>query len=175
MKQRIFYAIGLGGAVVVALFAFLPALRHFIWWGVFWGIAALAVIAAVGVIVNIVSVMYSMYTGYSSSEGPDVAEKRASPPTWTAVPVESYGAVSTEKVLPFRQAVTGEGIEGAAERLDAIGELYSVERALSNLQSTPVFEAFGDMQKRECNQLLADVRALMGEISRGSAKSKVAS
>ena len=66
MKQRIFYAVVSGAVVVAALFTFLPTLRHFIWLGIFWGIAAVSVIAVVGVIVNIGSVMVSMYTGYSS-------------------------------------------------------------------------------------------------------------
>ena len=169
MNPRIFYAVALGAAVVAALFAFLPALRHVIWLGLFWGIVAVSVIAVLGVIVNIVSVMFSMYTGYSSAEQTDKVERRASPPV-------APGAVkaTTDNVLPFSlAAATGE--EVVEQRLDAIGQLYRVERALSNLQSSRVFQAFSDTQKYEYYQVLGDIRSLIREISKQSVESKVAS
>jgi hypothetical protein len=176
MNQRIFYAVALGAAVFAALFAFLPALRHAIWLGIFWGIAAVSVIAVLGVIVNIVSVMFSMYTGYSSAEQTDKVERRASPPARTGeTPVAPCTVkATTDNVLPFSlAAATGE--EVFEQRLDAIGQLYRVERALSNLQSSRVFQAFSDTQKYEYYQVLGDVRSLIREISKQGVESKVAS
>ena len=176
MNPRICYAVALGAAVVAALFAFLPAFRHVIWLGIFWGIVAVSVIAVVGVIVNIVSVMFSMYTGYSSAEQSDKVETLASTPARTgetpAVPCAVKA--TTDNVLPFSlAAATGE--EVFEQRLDAIGQLYRVERALSNLQSSRVFHAFSDTQKYEYYQVLGDVRSLMREISKQGVESKVAS
>ena len=168
MNPRISYAVALGAAVVAALFAFLPALRHVIWLGIFWGIVAVSVIAVVGVIGNIVSVMFSMYTGYSSAEQTDKVERRASPPV-----APCAVKATTDNVLPFSlAAATGEEVE---QRLDAIGQLYRVERALSNLQSSRVFQAFSDTQKYEYYQVLGDVSSLIREISKQSVESKVAS
>ena len=175
MNPRIFYAVALGAAVVAALFAFLPALHHVIWLGIFWGIVAVSVIAVVGVIANIVSVMLSMYTGYSSAEQTDKVERRASPPARTGETPVAPCAVkaTTDNVLPFSlAAATGEEVE---QRLDAIGQLYRAERALANLQSSRVFQAFSDTQKYEYFQVLGDVRSLIREISKQNVESKVAS
>jgi hypothetical protein len=172
MNQRIFYAVALGAAVVAALFAFLSALRHVVWLGIFWGIVAVSVSA----IVNIVSVMFSMYTGYSSTEQSDKVETLASTPARTGETPVAPCAVkaTTDNVLPFSgAAATGE--EVFEQRLDAIGQLYRVERALSNLQSSRVFQAFSDTQKYEYYQVLGDVRSLMREISKQGVESKVAS
>lgn len=176
MNPRIFYAVALGAAVVAALFAFLPALRQVIWLGVFWGIVTVSAIAVVGVIVNMVSVMFSMYTGYSSAEQTDKVERRTSQPARTGeTPVAPYAVkATTDKVLPFSPAgATGE--EALEQRLDAIGQLYRVERALSNLHSSRVFQAFSDTQKYEYYQVLGDVRSLIREISKESVETKVAS
>jgi hypothetical protein len=176
MNPRIFSAVALGAAVVAALFAFQPALRHVIWLGIFWGIVAVSVIAVVGVIVNIVSVMFSMYTGYSSAEQTDKAERRASPPAWTGeTPVTPYAVkATTDNVLPFALAGAAEE-EVLEQRLDAIGQLYRAERALLNLQGSRVFQAFSDTQKYEYYQVLGDVRSLIREISKENVESKVAS
>lgn len=176
MNLRIFYAVALGAAVVAALLAFLPALRQVIWLGIFWGIVAVSAIAVVGVIVNIVSVMFSMYTGYSSAEQTDRMERRASTPTRTGETPVAPCAVkaTTDKVLPFSLAGAA-GEEVLEQRLDAIGQLYRVERALSNLQSSRVFEAFSDTQKYEYYQVLADVRSLIREISKENVESRLAS
>src|SRR4029077_12879927 len=81
---------------------------------------------------------------------------------------------TTDNVLPFSlAAATGE--EVVEQRLDAIGQLYRAERALSNLQSSRVFQAFSDRQKYEYFQVLGDVRSLIREISKQSVESKVAS
>jgi hypothetical protein len=176
MNQRIFYAVALGAAVVAALFAFLPALRHAIWLGIFWGIVAVSVIAVVGVVGNIVSVMFSTYTGYSSTEQSEKVERRASPLARTGETTVAPCAVkaTTDNVLPFSlAAATGE--EVLEQRLDSIGQLYRVERALSNLQSSRVFQAFSDTQKYEYYQVLGDVRSLIREISKQNVESKVAS
>jgi hypothetical protein len=176
MNPRICYAVPLGAAVVAALFAFLPAFRHVIWLGIFWGIVAVSVIAVVGVIVNIVSVMFSMYTGYSSTEQSDKVESLASTPARTGeIPaVPCAVKATTDNVLPFSLgAATGE--EVFEQRLDAIGQLYRVERALSNLQSSRVFQAFSDTQKYEYFQVLGDVRSLIREISKQGVESTVAS
>jgi hypothetical protein len=153
-----------------------PALRHVIWLGIFWGIVAVSVIAVPGVIVNIVSVMFSMCTGYSSAEQTDRVERRVSPPAWTGeTPVAPYPVkATTDNGLPFCLAgATGE--EVLEQRLDAIGQLYRVERALSNLQSSRVFQAFSDTQKYEYYQVLGDFRSLIREISKENVESKVAS
>jgi hypothetical protein len=176
MNPRIFYAVALGAAVVAALCAFLPTVRHLLWLGIFWGIMAVSVIAVVGVIVNIVSVMFSMYTGYSSAEQTDKVERRVFPPARTGETPVALCAVkaTTDNVLPFSlAAATGE--EVVEQRLDAIGQLYRAERALSNLQSSRVFQAFSDSQKYEYFQVLGDVRSLIREISKQSVESKVAS
>lgn len=176
MNPRIFYAVALGAAGVAALFAFLPALRHIIWLGIFWGIVAVSAIAVVGVIVNLVSVMFSMYTGYSSAEQTEKVEGRASPPARTgATPVAPCAVkATTDNLLPFSlAAATGE--EALEQRLDAIGQLSRVERALSNLQSSHVFQAFNNTQKYEYYQVLGDVRSLIREISKENVESKVAS
>ena len=176
MNPRIFYAVALGAAVVAALFVFLPAQRHVIWLGIFWGIVAVSVIAVLGVIANIVSVMFSMYTGYSSAEQADKVESRACPPARTSETPVAPCAVkaTTDNVLPFSLAgATGE--EVLEQRLDSIGQLYRVERALSNLQSSRVFQAFSDTQKYEYYQVLGDVRSLIREISKENVELKVAS
>jgi hypothetical protein len=176
MNPRICYAVALGAAVVAALFAFLPGLRHVLWLGIFWGIVAVSVIAVVGVVGNIVSVMFSMYTGYSSTKQSDKVERRASPPARTGEMTVAPCAVkaTTDNVLPFSlAAATGE--EVLEQRLDSIGQLYRVERALSNLQSSRVFQAFSDTQKYEYYQVLGDVRSLIREISKQNVESKVAS
>src|SRR4029077_2913166 len=176
MNPRIFYAVALGAAIVAALFAFLPTIRHLLWLGIFWGIMAVSVIAVVGVIGNIVSVMFSMYTGYSSAEQTDKVERRVFPPPPTGETPVALGAVkaTTDNVLPFSlAAATGE--EVVEQRLDAIGQLYRAERALSNLQSSRVFQAFSDSQKYEYFQVLGDVRSLIRDISKQSVESKVAS
>jgi hypothetical protein len=176
MNPRIFYAVALGAALVAALFAFLPTVRHLLWLGIFWGIVAVSVIAVVGVIVNIVSVMFSMYTGYSSAEQTDKLERRASTPARTGETPVALCAVkaTTDNVLPFSLAAAI-GEEVVEQRLDAIGQLYRAERALSNLQSSRVFQAFSDSQKYEYFQVLGDVRSLIREISKQSVESKVAS
>jgi hypothetical protein len=173
MNQRILY-VGSGAVVLAALFAFLPTLRHSIWLGIFWGIVAVSLIAVVGVGVNIVSAMFSMYNGYSSTRGAEKVERRAAPAAWTgATPVAPY-AGKARQVLQFsRPGVTSE--QGLEERLDAICELYRVERALSNLQSSRVFLAFGDTQKYQYYQVLDHVRSLIREASKESVESKVAS
>lgn len=176
MNPRIFYLGALGAAAVAALFAFLPALRHVIWLGIFWGIAAVSVIAVVGVIANIVSVMLSMYTGYTSAEQTDKVERRACPPARTGETPVAPCAIKarTDNVLQFSlAAATGE--EVLEQRLDSIGQLYRAERALSNLQSSRVFQAFSDTQKYEYYQVLGDVRSLIREISKENVESKMAS
>lgn len=154
MKQRIFYAVVSCAVVAAALFAFLPTLRHFIWLGIFWGVIAVSVIAVVGVLVNIGSVMVSMYTGYSNEP-------------------EKSKEMPGELVQFSRAGVSGEG--QVEQRLNTIGELYRAERALSNLQSSGVFQAFSDMQKEQYDQVLGDVRSLIREIAKESFESKMAS
>jgi hypothetical protein len=157
MKQRIFYTAVSGTVVVATLFTFLPTLRHFIWLGIFWAIIAAAVIAVVGVIVNIGSVMVSMYTGYSNE--PEQSE--------------TVREIPGELVQFSRAGLTGEG--QVEERLNTIGQLYRAERALSNLQSSDVFQGLSDTQKRHYDQVLGDVRSLIREVSKESFASKVAS
>jgi len=154
MKQRIFYAVVSCAVVAAALFAFLPTLRHFIWLGIFWGVIAVSVIAVVGVLVNIGSVMVSMYTGYSNEP-------------------EKSKEMPGELVQFSRAGVSGEG--QVEQRLNTIGALYRAERALSNLQSSGVFQAFSDMQKEQYDQVLGDVRSLIREIAKESFESKMAS
>jgi hypothetical protein len=157
MRQRIFYAVVSCAVVAAALFAFLPTLRHFIWLGIFWGVIAVSVIAVAGVLVNIGSVMVSMYTGYSNESEKSETVK------------ESPG----ELVQFSRAGVTGQG--QVEQRLNTIGELYRAERALSNLQSSSVFQAFSDMQKEQYDQVLGDVRSLIREIAKESFESKMTS
>jgi hypothetical protein len=174
MNQRILYAVASGAVVVAALFAFLPALRHSTGLGIFWGIVAVSLIAVVGVGVNIVSAMFSMYKGYSNTGGPEKVERLTSPAAWTGgTPVPPYEEKGAQVLQFSRSGVTGE--QGLEERLDAISELYRVERALSNLQSSRVFLAFRDTQKYQYYQVLDDVRSLIREASKESAESKVAS
>ena len=174
MNQRILYAVASAAVVLAALFAFLPALRHSIGLGIFWGIVAVSLIAVVGVTVNIVSAMFSMYNGYSNPGGPEKVENPASSPAWTrGTPVPPYQGKAA-RVLQFSgSGVTGE--QSFEERLDAICELYRVERALSDLQSSRVFLAFRDTQKYQYYQVLDDVRTLIREVSKESVESKVAS
>ena len=154
MKQRIFYAVVSCAVVAAALFAFLPTLRHFIWLGIFWGVIAVSVVAVAGVLVNIGSVMVSMYTGYSNEP-------------------EKSKEMPGELMQFSRAGVSGEG--QVEQRLNTIGELYRAERALSNLQSSGVFQAFSDMQKEQYDQVLGDVRSLIREIAKESFESKMAS
>jgi hypothetical protein len=131
----------------------------------------LLTVFAVDIIANV-----AMYTGYSSTEQTDKVERRASPPARTCETPVAPCAVkaTTDNILPFSlAAATGE--EVLEQRLDAIGQLYRVERALSNLQSSRVFQAFSDTQKYEYYQVLGDVRSLMREISKQGVESKVAS
>ncbi len=157
MKQRIFYAAVSGAVVVATLFTFLPTLRLFIWLGIFWAIIAASVITVVGVIVNIGNVMVSMYTGYSNE--PEQSE--------------TVREIPGELVQFSRAGLTGEG--QVEERLNTIGQLYRAERALSNLQSSDVFQGLSDTQKRHYDQVLGDVRSLIREVSKESFASKVAS
>ena len=176
MKQRILYAVGSGAVVLAALFAFLPVLRHSIWLGIFWGIVGVSVIALLGVTANIVSVIFSMCNGYTSTEEFDKRERRASPrvPTGeTPVPRSAVNPAPLQVLQFSRSDETGELV--VEERLDAISQLYHVERALSNLQSSRVFLIFSDTQKHQYYQVLGDVRSLIREISRKSVESKVAS
>jgi hypothetical protein len=162
MSRRGVYGVISAAVILAMLFGFLPHLRHFIWTGIVWGIFAVSAIVVVGVAVNILTVMFSMYIGYR----PESEELRAEAKVPAGAP---RGALRLARSRADNQSVS------PANRLEeALAELRRAEYTLSSMESSDLFQAFTDHQKRQYRQALREVRILIWEVSKETANEKLA-
>ena len=161
MNRRMVYGLLAVAVTITVLGGLVPQVRHVAWSGLPWGIFALAVLLVLGVAGNILWAMWSMYRGYRV---PDVKTQPS-----------QAGPELPGTVLPFAPSCQKIEIIARADPEDILLELCRAECCLSNLETSVSFQAFTEEQKSRYSRALAELHALVRDVSQADTHDRVAS